>query len=66
MEMNLNKHLFEQIEVIPEETSGELLDFIGFLKLKVIQRKSETAIASESSLAKDWLSPEEDQAWQGL
>jgi hypothetical protein len=26
----------------------------------------DTAIASESSLKKDWLLPEEDKAWQSL
>jgi hypothetical protein len=26
----------------------------------------ETAILSESVLAKDWLSPEEDEAWKNL
>jgi hypothetical protein len=28
--------------------------------------KSSEAIASESSLKKDWLKPEEDAAWQNL
>ena len=31
-----------------------------------ISEKIETAIASERSLAKDWLSPEEDRAWKNL
>lgn len=26
----------------------------------------ETYLLSESALAKDWLSPEEDEAWKGL
>jgi hypothetical protein len=30
------------------------------------QEKLEVTIMSESSLAKDWLSPEEDEAWQDL
>jgi len=30
------------------------------------QEKLEITMMSESSLAKDWLSPEEDEAWQDL
>ena len=42
----------------------EVLDFIRFLKIKA--NRLDTAIASESSLAKDWLKPREDEAWQDL
>ena len=31
-----------------------------------INNISETALLSESSLAKEWLSPEEDEAWKDL
>ena len=37
-----------------------------FLKTKIIKERLDTAIASESSLRKDWLKPEEDEAWQNL
>lgn len=37
-----------------------------FLKTKALKEKLETAIASESSLKKDWLREEEDKAWQDL
>ena len=30
------------------------------------KEKIETALASESSLRKDWMRPEEDEAWQDL
>jgi hypothetical protein len=39
---------------------------VHFLKSKIIREKLDTAIASESSLRKDWLLPEEDKAWQSL
>jgi len=45
---------------------AKVIDFVRFLKAKSIKEKVDTAIASESSLKKDWLSPEEDEAWQGL
>lgn len=45
--------------------------FSGALKQKLIRdlehaRTIETALLSESSLAKDWLTPEEDEAWKDL
>ena len=40
--------------------------FIQFLKTKIIKEKLDISIASESSLKKDWLRPEEDEAWQSL
>ena len=36
------------------------------LKTKKIKEILEITIASESSLSKDWLREEEEQAWQGL
>jgi hypothetical protein len=44
----------------------EMLVFIHFLKGKASRKRMETAILSESMLAKDWLSPEEDEAWKNL
>jgi hypothetical protein len=44
----------------------EMLVFIHFLKGKASKERMETAILSESVLAKDWLSPEEDEAWKNL
>jgi len=44
----------------------ELLDFTLFLEAKMLQEGVETAIASETSLMKDWLRPEEDEAWRDL
>ncbi len=33
---------------------------------KAADEKIEMAVASETSLKKDWLRPEEDKAWQDL
>jgi hypothetical protein len=45
----------------------EVLDFVQFLKTKQQQKEMlEITIMSESSLAQDWLKPEEDAAWQNL
>ncbi|TFG19129.1 MAG: DUF2281 domain-containing protein [Promethearchaeota archaeon] len=44
----------------------DILDYIKFLKEKLNIQNIETAIMSESSLKKDWLRPEEDEAWRDL
>ncbi|MDJ0743579.1 MAG: DUF2281 domain-containing protein [Xenococcaceae cyanobacterium MO_167.B27] len=64
--MNLKKSLFQEIEQIPESLLPEVLNFVQFLKYKHQQEKPETALLSESVLAKDWLTSEEDEAWQNL
>jgi Protein of unknown function (DUF2281) len=58
--------LIQEIEQVPESYLDEVLDFVYFLKSKIIKEKLDTVIASESSLRKDWLLPEEDEAWQSL
>jgi hypothetical protein len=59
-----------------DDVIGDLLKeiedtFGGELKQKLISDlkhvgKIETALLSESALAKDWLTPEEDEAWKDL
>jgi hypothetical protein len=64
--MGKKELLLSEIEQVPEAFLDEVLDFIHFLKTKIIKERLNTAIASESSLKKDWLRPEEDEAWQSL
>lgn len=64
--MSKKEKLINEIEQVPESYLDEVLDFVHFLKTKIVREKIETAIASESSLRKDWQKPEEDEAWQGL
>ena len=58
--------LLKEIEQVPEPFLDEVLDFIRFLKTRNANKRMNITIASESSLAKDWLKPEEDEAWQNL
>jgi len=58
--------VINEIETLPSEYLHEVMDFIGYLKLKHIKKIPETMILSEKSLAKDWDSPEEDEAWVNL
>jgi hypothetical protein len=58
--------VIHEIETVPEPLLAEIMDFIGFVKAKAIREGIYTAIASESSLKKDWLCAEEDEAWGNL
>lgn len=63
--MNLKNLLFQELDEVPFFLE-EVLDFVRFLKAKHPKEKLEISILSESSLQNDWLSPEEDDAWQDL
>jgi len=64
--MNRKQLIAKEIAQVPEPLLEEVLDFVRFLKSKCAQEKLETSLLSESSLKKDWLSPEEEKAWQHL
>ncbi len=64
--MSKKDTIIAELEKVPEKVLDEILDYINFLKEKLIKQKLETALMSESSLKKDWLQPEEDEAWQDL
>ena len=58
--------LIQEIETVPEPLLDEVMDFVKFVKAKSIREGMYPAIASESSLKKDWLCAEEDEAWGDL
>ena len=64
--MNKKQLIAKEIEHVPEPLLEEVLDFVRFLKSKRAEEKLETALLSESILKKDWLRPEEDEAWVNL
>jgi hypothetical protein len=64
--LNTKELLINEIKEIPEPLLGELLDFAIFLKSKLTREKFNITMMSETSLGKDWLRPEEDEAWQDL
>lgn len=62
-----NKELVvREIESLPEPLLKEVLYFIRFLKDKIARDSLETALLSEPVLSRDWLQPEEDEAWRNL
>ena len=63
--MSKRERIALELERLPEQDLDRLLAFLHSLT----QAHSEAAIptvAAESSLAKDWLTPEEDAAWASL
>lgn len=64
--MDSKKIIMREIEQMPEALLKEILDFIRFSKTKEAKEKFEFTLLSESSLKKDWLRPEADEAWQDL
>jgi hypothetical protein len=58
--------LHRQIETLSPACVEEVVDFVEYLKQKQLRKIPETMLLSESALAKDWLSPEEDEAWANL
>ncbi len=64
--MGAREHLLREIEGVPDPLLEEVVDFVRFLKAKGASERLETALLSESALAREWLSPEEDEAWKDL
>lgn len=64
--MTVKEAVLHEIEELSDEHAADVLGFIKQLKLQAALDRSETAIASEAVLAKDWLRDEEDEAWRDL
>ncbi len=66
VKMQDKETVIREIDELPEPMLQQVLDFVRFLKSKSTPGISETAFLSESALRKDWLKPEEDEAWRDL
>jgi hypothetical protein len=64
--MTKREAILKELDRVPDSVLDEVTDFIRFLQARVARDGMATAVASESSLKKDWLRPEEDEAWQDL
>ena len=58
--------LMREIETLPANCVGQVVDFVAWLKYRKLSQMPETMMLSEASLAKDWDTPEEDEAWANL
>jgi hypothetical protein len=67
MSSSIKEQLLKAIEKTPDSTLKEVLDFLLFIRARKLQQEQlETSLLSEPSLAEEWLTPEEDEAWQHL
>jgi len=64
--MTTQELLIEEIKKAPEPVVKEVYDFLRFLREKGDEDSFDGLALSESSLAKDWLCREEDEAWKNL
>ena len=67
--MTEREAILREVEDLPDALLRELAAFLRSLKANAsgtAVNASETALLSESSLAKDWDRPEEDEAWKDL
>jgi hypothetical protein len=60
------EEVLRKLNEVPDFLMEEISDFIEFLKTRAVRERFEPTLLSESSLAKDWLKPEEDKAWKDL
>ena len=58
--------LMQEIETLPNYCIGQVIDFVAWIKQRKLSQIPETMLMSEASLAKDWNTKEEDEAWAAL
>ena len=64
--MTAKEAVLKAVEDLPDDLLGDLADYVDRLRHKAALQAVPTALASEAVLAKDWLRPEEDEAWRDL
>jgi hypothetical protein len=65
-DMTTKDLILKELAKTPDDALAVVLSFIQFLNATQAQETMETALLSESALGKDWLLPEEEEAWQHL
>jgi hypothetical protein len=64
--MSTRELINKELEILPEALQLEVYDFVRFLSSKSADTQFNGLLASEAVLARDWDSPEEDEAWANL
>ena len=64
--MSTTELVGKELAELPESLQHEVYDFVRFLRVKTQEEKFDGLLLSESALAKDWSTPEEDAAWANL
>jgi hypothetical protein len=64
-----NKEKIQKIlQQLPDNYLDEVIEYLRFLEFKNKNKITDKSsmLLSEKSLAKDWLTPEEDETWKDL
>jgi len=64
--MSTRELIERELDVLPEALQREVYDFACFLRSKSNGESFNGLSASESVLARDWDTPDEDAAWANL
>ncbi|MGA2034785.1 MAG: hypothetical protein ABSG68_21255 [Thermoguttaceae bacterium] len=64
--MTAREALLQTVEGLPEEFLVELAEYAKRLRLKAAHCQVPTTLATQDVLARDWLRPEEEEAWRDL
>ena len=64
--MSTRELIVKEVNKLPEPLQREVYDFARFLRLKADEENFNGLLLSETALAKEWNTPEEDAAWASL
>lgn len=64
--MSTSELIEEETSAVPEPMQREVYDFACFLRHKKEDDFFNGLLLSESALARDWNTPEEDSAWASV
>jgi hypothetical protein len=64
--MSTRELIEKEVTGLPESLQREVYDFARFLHKKNDEESFNGLLLSETALAKDWNTPEEDAAWASL
>ena len=64
--MNEKEIIVRELDRVPNSLLPKVLEFVKSVQDKSQVGQLETTLLSEAALAQDWLTPEEDKAWQDL
>ena len=64
--MSTSELIAKEVSAMPESLQREVYDFARFLRHKNEDESFKSLLLSESALAQDWYTAEEDAAWARL
>ena len=64
--MSTQELIVSEVNQLPEMLQREVYDFARFLRERSTSDDFDGLLLSNSALAKDWDTPEEDAAWSNL